>query len=204
MSEHSFKFDKLAESKFPEGSKLCISNGTLYLFLHAIDIRTYYYYNVHASISITNFCKDEEMALEFTEIFSKYESLIDRLFDEFASKNKTTSSALYRCCRDVGMVFRFICIPLRSRWLRFRSCIRSMCLCICMYTVSTVVIVLIMFVCFFYVANIWKFFFFCISRTELLFSIIAQLKESSQRSSQSMNTSGSLIWRSPGRASIAS
>eukprot|EP01036_Dinobryon_divergens_P029258 gene29258-38328_t len=63
MTEHCYKFDKLAESKSPE---------------------------------------DEEMNLEFTEVFSKYEALIDRLFDEFASKNKTSSSTLYQCCRDVA------------------------------------------------------------------------------------------------------
>jgi hypothetical protein len=47
--------------------------------------------------------QDEELTFEFTEIFSKYEALIDSLFEVFAKDNKTTSSTLYKCFRDVGI-----------------------------------------------------------------------------------------------------
>ena len=98
MAEYCSKFDTISESKHPEG---------LYLSCNILAFLIYESMNIY---SIFILYQDEEMTLEFTEIFSKYESLIDRLFEEFATKNKTTSSTLYRCFRDVGMIFSQACL----------------------------------------------------------------------------------------------
>jgi competence CoiA-like predicted nuclease len=44
--------------------------------------------------------EEQEMPLEYNDIFLQYQQLIDGLFEQFAASNKFPISAVYQCFRD--------------------------------------------------------------------------------------------------------